>query len=150
MSRNQDVLVVDDETSNVCLLTEFLESEGYQVRSEETPQLALASARALPPGLILLDVDMPQMDGFEVCRQLKANPATLNVPVILTGSIAHAEARIRGFSEGAVDFLTKPFLGQEVVARVETHMRFHMLQQHLEQMIEERTSELRRSEARLR
>lgn len=150
MNHNHDVLVVDDEISNLRLLTELLEKEGYQVRPAETAQLALDSAMAHPPGLILLDVRMPKMDGFEVCRRLKQHPGTQQVPIIFISSLDDADARLKGFAEGASDFIMKPFHELEVLARVKTHVRLHMMQQNMERMVEERTRELRASEIRFR
>jgi putative two-component system response regulator len=88
----------------------------------------LDSALAQPPSLILLDVCMPEMDGFEFCRRLKKNPATRQVPIVFISYLDNAEVRVKGFSEGAVDFISKPFLEQEVLARVKTHVNLYMMQ----------------------
>ena len=138
-----DILIVDDEIPNLQLLTGLLEKEGYQVRPAEKARTALDSALAKPPGLILLDVRMPEMDGFELCRRLKQDKRTQHVPIIFVSALRDIEAKIQGFDAGGVDFISKPYQEQEILARVRTHMSLYWLQQHLEQLVEERTSELR-------
>ena len=91
---------------------------------------------------------MPEMDGFEFCRRLKKIPATHQVPIVFISYLDDAEVRVKGFPEGAVDFISKPFLEQEVLARVKTHVNLYMMQQHLEDVVEERTKALHSSEAR--
>ncbi len=116
--QDDDILIVDDEIPNLQLLTELLEKEGYQVRPAEKAQTALDSALAKPPGLILLDVRMPEMDGFELCRRLKQDKRTQHVPIIFVSALQDIEARIQGFEAGGVDFISKPFQEQEILARV--------------------------------
>jgi len=136
MNIEDDILIVDDEIPNLRLLTELLEKEGYRVRPAETAQTALDSALVKQPGLILLDVRMPEMDGFELCRRLKQDRRTKHVPVIFVSALQDLEARIQGFEAGGVDFISKPFQELEVLARVRTHMSLHRSQQHLEQLVE--------------
>jgi two-component system cell cycle sensor histidine kinase/response regulator CckA len=150
MNIEDDILIVDDEIPNLRLLAELLEKEGYQIRPAEKAQTALDSALAKPPGLILLDVRMPEMDGFELCRRLKQDKRTQYVPIIFVSALQDLEARIQGFEAGGVDFISKPFQELEVLARVRTHMSLHRLQQHLKQLVDERTSEVAESEARFR
>ena len=143
-------LIVDDEIHSLRLLAELLEKEGYQVRPAEKAQTAIDSALAKPPGLILLDVRMPEMDGFEVCRHLKQDERTRHVPVIFVSALDDIEAKIQSFEAGGVDYISKPFQEQEILARVKTHMSLFRMQQHLEQLVEERTAEVAESEARSR
>ena len=148
MNNEDDILIVDDEIPNLQLLTELLEKEGYQVRPAEKGQMAIDSALAKPPGLILLDVRLPEMDGFEVCRRLKQDKRTEHVPIIFVSVLQDIEARIQGFEAGGVDFISKPYQKLEILARVRTHMHLHRMQQHLEQLVAERTAEIAESEAR--
>ena len=148
--QNNDILVVDDEISNLKLLSELLEKEGYQVRPASNAQSGIDSALAKPPGLILLDVRMPEMDGFEVCRRLKQDKRTQNVPIIFVSALQDIEARTMGFEAGGVDFISKPFQDQEILARVGTHMHLNRMQKRLEKLVDERTEKLRESEVRFR
>ena len=125
----------------------MLGKEGYQVRPAEKAQPALDSALAKPPGLILLDVHLPEMDGFELCRRLKQDKRTKHVPVIFVSALQDLEARIQGFEAGGVDFISDPFQEKEILARVRTHMSLHRFQQHLKQLVDERTSKLSESKA---
>ena len=137
-----DILVVDDEIPNLRLLTGLLEKEGYRVRPAETGQMAIDSARAHPPCLILLDVKMPDIDGFEVSERLKADEGTREIPIIFVSALNETEDRVRGFEVGGVDFISKPFQEREVLARVKTHMQLHRMQRHLEELVSERTAQL--------
>jgi len=150
MKIEDDILIVDDEIPSLRLLAELLEKEGYQVRPAEKAQTAIDSALAKPPGLILLDVRLPEMDGFEVCRHLKQDERTRHVPVIFVSALDDIEAKIQSFEAGGVDYISKPFQEQEILARVKTHMSLFRMQQHLEQLVEERTAEVAESEARSR
>jgi len=150
MNFEDDILIVDDEIHSLRLLAELLEKEGYQVRPAEKAQTAIDSALAKPPGLILLDVRLPEMDGFEVCRHLKQDERTRHVPVIFVSALDDIEAKIQSFEAGGVDYISKPFQEQEILARVKTHMSLFRMQQHLEQLVEERTAEVAESEARSR
>jgi PAS domain S-box-containing protein len=148
MKLKNDILIIDDEIPSLRLLTELLEKEGYQVRPAEKAQTAIDSARTEPPSLILLDVRMPDMDGFELCRRLKQDKRTQHVPVIFVSALQDTEARIQGFQAGGVDFISKPFQELEILARVRTHMTLHRMQQYLEQLVDERTAEVIESKAR--
>ena len=145
-----DILIVDDEIPNLQLLSELLGREGYHVREATQPQMAIRSALAQPPALILLDVKMPDMDGFEVCRRLKQDERTCDIPLIFISALQDMQDKIRGFEVGGVDFISKPFQEEEVLARVRTHMSLYNIQQNLEEMIIVRTAELARSEAKYR
>jgi PAS domain S-box-containing protein len=145
-----DILIVDDEIANLKLLKELLSREGFQVRPADRPKLAINSALAQPPTLILLDVRMPEMDGFEVCRRLKQDERTRDIPIIFISAMQDVQDKIRGFEAGGVDYITKPFQEEEVLARVQTHMALYNIQQNLEELIAERTAELAESEAKYR
>ena len=136
-----DILIVDDETANLKLLEELLIREGYQVRPADLPQLAIDSALAQPPALILLDVRMPEMDGFEVCRRLKQDERTRDIPVIFVSALQDVQDKVRGFETGGIDFITKPFQEEEVLARVRTHLTLRNMQLNLEEMVAKRTAE---------
>jgi PAS domain S-box-containing protein len=135
-----DILIVDDESANLQLLSELLGRAGYQVRPANNPQLAIDSALGQPPKLILLDVRMPEMDGFEVCRRLKQDERTRDIPIIFISALQDVQDKVRGFEAGGVDFISKPFQEQEVLARIRTHLNLRNMQLHLEQ----RTAELRK------
>jgi PAS domain S-box-containing protein len=137
-----DILIVDDEIPNLQLLTQLLSEAGYQVRPAKRPQLAIESALAQPPSLILLDVRMPEMDGFEVCRRLKQEEQTRDIPVIFVSALQDVQDRIRGFEAGGVDFISKPFQELEVMARVQTHLALRDMQLRLEDLVAMRTAEL--------
>lgn len=144
------ILAVDDTPASLRLLTDILNGEGYQVRSAINGELALHAARAQPPQLILLDVSMPGMDGFEVCKRLKQEPALRDVPVIFVSALSDMQDKLTGFDIGGVDYVTKPFQREELLARVRTHLELHRLQHHLEEMVEERSRWLLESETRLK
>ncbi len=100
--------------------------------------MAIESALAQPPSLILLDVRMPEMDGFEVCKRLKQDERTRDIPIIFISALQDVQDRVRGFEAGGVDFITKPFQEEEVLARVKTHMELRILQLKLETMVSDR------------
>jgi PAS domain S-box-containing protein len=149
-TKSNDILIVDDKRANLKLLSELLGREGYQVRPSNNPQLAIDSALGQPPALILLDVRMPEIDGFEVCKRLKQDERTREIPVIFISALQDVEDKVRGFEAGGVDFITKPFQEEEVLARVRTHMELRNVQLHLEDIVDERTAELAKSEAKYR
>ena len=124
-----DVLIVDDTVGNLKLLADMLTAEGLKVRPANSGELAMSCIELRPPDLILLDVRMPGMDGYEVCRRLKANKETRDIPVIFVSALDDGQARAKGFQVGGVDFITKPFLKEEVIARVRTHLELHRLRQ---------------------
>ena len=147
---HNDILIVDDEINNLQLLAGLFEKEGYQVRPAEKAQTALEAALAKPPGLVLLDVRMPDMDGFELCRRLKNDERTQHVPVIFVSALNDLEARVQGFEAGGVDFISKPYQEAEILARVRTHLDLHQMQRHLEQLVYEHTAKVFESEERFR
>jgi len=116
------VLIVDDTPATLTLLYGIIRERGYKARPVPSGELALQAAAAHPPDLILLDIDMPAMNGFEVCERLKANPALQDIPVIFTTAMTDIADKVRAFSVGGVDYITKPFQVEEVHARVATHL----------------------------
>jgi putative two-component system response regulator len=144
------ILAVDDTPASLRLLTDILSGEGYSVRSAINGELALKAAASQPPQLILLDVNMPEMDGFEVCRRLKQDSETSDVPVIFVSALSEMQDKLKGFELGGVDYVTKPFQREELLARVRTHLELHSLRNHLEEMVDARTRSLQESENRLR
>ena len=149
MSERKGILVVDDSLAALKLLTDILMGEGYAVRPASSGEQAKASVLAELPELVLLDVRMPVMDGFEVCGWLKEQPACRDIPVLFLSASADAEERIKGFEKGAVDFISKPFQRNELLARVRTHLELSRLQTRLETMVELRTEELKISNEHL-
>jgi PAS domain S-box-containing protein len=137
------IVVVDDDAESLKLLTEILSQEGYHVRPAHTGKLALASIAVSPPELILLDMRMPGMDGFEVCRRLKESEQTRDIPVIFISGSDREEKHVEGFQIGAVDFVTKPFQHRELLARVRTQLELRRLRVELETRVAERTEDLR-------
>jgi diguanylate cyclase (GGDEF)-like protein/PAS domain S-box-containing protein len=146
-------MVVDDTPANLRLLDELLRQQGYQVRLFPRGVLALKAAAANPPDLILLDIMMPDMDGFEVCRQLKASPGLHDIPVIFISALADTDNKVNAFAQGGMDYVTKPFEEGEVLARVRTHLALYAMQQaqtrqqaRLAQLVDERTADLLRAQ----
>jgi PAS domain S-box-containing protein len=144
------ILVVDDESESRTLLTEILRSEGFRVRAADCGELALASLTARKPELVLLDIRMPAMDGFEVCRRVKEREDTRNIPIIILSASGDSADRVKGLRLGAVDYISKPFQREELLARVRTHFELARLRLDLEARVVERTAQLRESEERFR
>lgn len=140
------ILAVDDTPASLKLLSDLLRNEGYDVRSAINGALALRSAALNPPELVLLDIRMPEMDGFEVCHRLKADPITAQVPVIFVSALTDTDEKLHGFELGAVDFVTKPFQREELLARVRLHLEVNRLRNHLEEAVQERTRKLQESQ----
>ena len=127
----ESILIVDDAPANLRLLAGMLTARGYRVRAVTSGERALASARAARPDLILLDIRMPGMNGYEVCQQLKADGQTCHIPVIFISALDELHDKVQAFHVGGVDYITKPFQGEEVLARVETHLALRRLQNQL-------------------
>jgi two-component system, sensor histidine kinase and response regulator len=132
-SRNADIIVVDDQPANLKLLEDMLKVHGYKVRSFPRGRLALAAAVQNPPDLFLLDINMPEMNGYELCERLKSNPELSAAPVIFLSALSATEDKVKGFQVGGADYITKPFQLEEVKARVQTHLKLHQLQRTLQQ-----------------
>jgi putative two-component system response regulator len=133
----RDIMVVDDQPVNLKLMEEVLSRQGYGVRSFPRGRLALAAAAQKPPDLILLDVTMPEMDGFEVCRRLRSDAALSAIPVIFLSALEETEDKLAAFKSGGFDYVTKPFEPEEVRARIETHLRLRDLQAAVERQNQE-------------
>lgn len=148
-----NILIVDDNPDNLRLLSKILESQGYIVRKSLNGKMALQAAYRDPPDLIILDINMPDMNGYEVCQQLKESEATQDLPIIFISALDRVNDKVRAFEMGAVDYITKPFQEQEVLMRVRNQLliqqQYHQLikqNQLLEQEIQERL----RAEAEVR
>ena len=147
--KQPDILVVDDTPANLELLAEMLKTYGYKVRPVTGGVRALQAARSVPPDLILLDINMPDMNGYEVCQHLKADENLKGVPVIFISALGEAADKVTAFQCGGVDYITKPFWVDEVLARVTTHLNLRRLQleveshnAHLEETVRIRTREI--------
>jgi len=137
-SSRGNILIVDDTPANLRLLGNMLTQQGYKVRSVISGKMALTTAQAAPPDLILLDIRMPEMDGYEVCQHLKACESTHDIPIIFISALDAAQDKVKAFTAGGVDYVTKPFQLEEVLARVETHLALRDLQKSLRREIIER------------
>lgn len=126
-----NILVVDDRPDNLRLLSAMLTQLGYEVRKVINGQTALKTAQAAPPDLILLDIMMPDMNGYEVCQHLKASEQTRDVPVIFISALDEVLDKVKAFAVGGVDYITKPFSEEEVFARVENNLTVRRLQKQL-------------------
>ena len=137
-----DVLIVDDTPANLRLLSQMLTEQGYYVRPVPDGSLALAAVQAEPPDLILLDIRMPEMSGYDVCEHLKADAPTCDIPIIFISALDAIQDKVRAFTVGGVDYVTKPFQVEEVLARVETHLALRKLQKQLQDANRKMTKEL--------
>lgn len=132
-----EIMIVDDTPANLHLLSGILRKANYKVRPANSGELALRSAFARPPSIFLLDVRMADMDGFELCRRLKADNRTRSAPVIFISALGETNDKVEGFRAGGVDYITKPFFAEEVLARVEAHISLRRSQIALERRNEE-------------
>ncbi|MEM8828635.1 MAG: EAL domain-containing protein [Cyanobacteria bacterium P01_G01_bin.19] len=129
ISTPKTILIVDDKVNNLKLLSKYLKSNSYKILIAQSGQKAIATARKTHLDLILLDIMMPGRNGFEVCRHLKAEPSTKNIPIIFMTALTNANDKVAGFNAGAVDYITKPVEESELLARVETHLALSDLYQ---------------------
>jgi len=129
------ILIVDDNPSNLKLLYDLLSTHDYQVRVANVPQLGLESAITTPPDIILLDIRMPGMDGYTLCRELRKNPKTQSIPVIFISASEDALDKVKAFEVGGMDYISKPFDSAEVFARIKNHLQLNMLQQQIQQSL---------------
>jgi len=145
MTHKQSIVIVDDTPENLHLLGEMLGEHGYRVRSAPNGERALATVQKEPPDLILLDILMPGLNGYDVCRQLKADPRSKDIPVIFISALNEVFDKVTAFSIGGVDYITKPFQIEEVLARIQTHLSLEALRQQLREQnaeLQARNSEL--------
>src|SRR6185369_4616017 len=143
------ILVIDDDPNNMAIVTDYLSEGNYTILVAEDGESGVSRAEYARPDLILLDVMMPGIDGFETCRKLKDMPGTKEIPVIFMTALTETDHKVKGFEAGAVDYITKPFQREEVLARVGVHLRIRELtsslleaKDSLEKRVEERTAEL--------
>jgi signal transduction histidine kinase len=142
-------LIVDDTPANLGVIVESLEDHGFRVVVAQRGEEALQRADYVQPDLVLLDVMMPGLDGFEICRRLKAQQSTHDIPVIFMTSLASVEDKVTGFAAGGIDYVTKPLQVEEVRARVNTHLSLRAMQKEMEQQVAKRTVELSDANRRL-
>lgn len=135
------LLVVDDTPTNLQVLFDLLSEQGYRVAIAKNGEIALQRLQLSQPNLILLDVMMPGIDGFETCQQLKDNPATRDIPVIFMTALSDSVDKVKGLNLGAVDYITKPIQHEEVLARIQVHLQLR----HATRIMEQRTDELNQS-----
>ncbi|MGB7057135.1 MAG: diguanylate cyclase, partial [Geitlerinemataceae cyanobacterium] len=147
---------MDDSPENLHLLTKILIKQGYKVRQAKNGMMALQSAQLLPPDVILLDIMMPGMDGYEVCQHLKANPKTAEIPVIFLSSLNGVFDKVKAFQMGGVDYISKPFQFEEVIARVQNQLvlvsaqrQVYQLNAELEARVQRRTAQLEQTNQKL-
>ncbi|MEI7891685.1 MAG: hybrid sensor histidine kinase/response regulator [Myxococcales bacterium] len=149
-STQATIMIIDDEPDNLNVLGEMLRHEGWEVRAFPRGEMALAAAREELPDLVLLDIRMPGVDGYEVCRRFKADERLRSIPVIFLSAFTEPSDKLRAFEAGGVDYVTKPFAETEVLARTHTHLRLRRYQIHLEDLVSERVKELAEAHRRLR
>ncbi len=140
--REKFILLVDDNPNNLKLLTKILEESGFKIKASTSGKFALQAVQATPPDLILLDIMMPEMDGYEVSKQLKLNPDTADIPVIFISALSETDDKLKAFAAGGVDYVSKPFQEAEVLARVNTHLTLKKIREELEGLVEHRTAQL--------
>jgi DNA-binding response OmpR family regulator/DNA-binding CsgD family transcriptional regulator len=143
------IMVVDDNPDSLTLLSNILSEQGFQVRQALNGRLALAAVTQQPPDLFVLDIRMPEMDGFELCRQLKNDDMTCNVPVIFISGLDDSDDKVKAFEIGGQDYITKPFEDTEVLARVKLHLEVSGMRKNLEDMVQQRTMNLEEANMKL-
>lgn len=146
------ILIVDDTPENLRLLMGLLSSSGFNVATATSGQMALAAIEKVNPDLILLDIMMPDMDGYEVCRQLKQNPATVEIPVIFISALSDSLDKIKAFDVGGMDYISKPFQAEVVIRRIQTHLDLRCTLKRLQEqkrLLEEEKEERERTEKEL-
>lgn len=144
--KEYNILVVDDTPANLKLLTEMLQGQGYNIRPARNGKLALKAAAHDPPDLILLDINMPEMNGYEVCQNLKADERLREIPILFISALEETVDKLKAFSVGGLDYITKPFEFEEVNARVETHLKLRQFQVQLEILVQEQVKEIHDSQ----
>jgi len=138
-----DILIVDDTVANLQLLAGMLHDEGYKIRPATSGKIALEAIAKKAPDLILLDIKMPDMDGYEVCARLKSDPSMRHIPVLFISALSDVNDKLRAFEVGGLDYINKPFQIEEVKARVSTHLQLKALQDQMERKIEEGIGHIR-------
>jgi len=149
---NATILIVDDDTTNLQVLFNYLDQSGFKPLTASNAEQALRQIERIHPDLILLDIMMPDIDGFETCRRLKQNPATKEIPVIFMTALLDVADKVKGLNMGGVDYITKPFQAEEVLVRVKTHLTLRNLQKHLQDknaQLQQEITERKRAEEEL-
>ncbi len=148
-----DILIVDDILANLLVLTDMLKEQGYRTRQARSGAAALMAAESQPPDLILLDIMMPEMNGYEVCQRLKSDEKLKDIPIIFLSALIETEDKIKAFLAGGADYVTKPFQFEEVRARIATHLRLRRLQietersnRELQALVQEQVEEIAESQ----
>lgn len=136
------VLIVDDQPDNLDLLVRILKKGGYNARPALNGQLALGAVAHTRPDLILLDIRMPEIDGFELCKRLKSDPHSHDIPVIFISALNETDEKVRAFQAGGVDYISRPFQYQEVLARVSTHLELAHMRNQMEALIQAHSTAL--------
>ncbi|MCG7912106.1 MAG: response regulator [Candidatus Thiodiazotropha taylori] len=144
------ILIVDDVADNLSVLSSLLQAEGFRVFAAISGELALQALDTLVPDLILLDIIMPGMNGFEICVRIKERESLRNVPIIFISALDDPQDKVKAFSYGGVDYISKPFQKEEVIARVKTHMELADARDKLETLVESRTHDLVENQKRLK
>jgi signal transduction histidine kinase len=148
-----DILIIDDSPDNLRVLSTTLTEQGYEVRCVKSGTIAMIGIQTSPPDLILLDIRMPEVDGYEVCRRIKADPGTAEIPVVFLSALDEVLDKVKAFQVGGADYITKPFQIQEVLARVENQLTIRRLQKQLiqkNQHLQQEIYEHQQTEAALR
>ena len=150
--KSDEILVVDDHSENLKMLSAILNPDKYKVRIAQSGVQALRSVETKPPDLIILDIRMPEMDGYEVCRRLKQDKISREIPIIFISALDVPMDKVKAFEVGGVDYITKPFNSEEVIARINTHLQLRQFQKELqkfshslERQVDVRTAELTES-----
>jgi len=149
-SSKGDILIVDDTLPNLRVLSTMLTEYGYEVRGVPNGKMALTVVQTAPPDLILLDINMPGLDGYEVCERLKADEKSHDIPVIFMSALDEVLDKVRAFAIGGIDYITKPFQIEEVLLRVKNHLALRNLQKQLQEtnaMLLAKTAELEEKSA---
>ena len=152
MNEKPSILIVDDLVANLNLLKDILNGHGFKVRPATSGRLALEAARHTPPDLVLLDVNMPEMNGYEVCKAFKSDPNLAEIPILFISALGETRDKIRAFNEGGQDYITKPFQVEEVLARVRTHLELRRARQELAERnanLETALNQLRKTQSHL-
>jgi CheY-like chemotaxis protein len=134
---NGDILIVDDDLPSLRLLSNLLAERGYGIRSAREGRTALVMVAAEPPDMILLDIQMPDMDGYQICEQLKGNPATRDIPVLFISARDAVPDKVKSFEVGGVDYINKPYHTEEILARIKTHLTISRLRAELVERLDE-------------
>jgi len=143
------ILIVDDMPDNLRMLSEILQQQGHRVRVLRDVRMVLSSGLIFPPDLILLDIGMTDLSGYEICQQLQADDRTRDIPIIFLSALNDIADKVKALEVGGVDYITKPFQAQEVLARVQTHLTLQQYRAHLAELVNARTRELQHANEQL-